>query len=435
MDVDSSSVNLTLALVVVVCLIFSGFISAYEASLGLLRKVRLQQKAEQGNKAAKYLLQVMEKPQQALLTLMVADWLSDVSFLVISTQWFLNHTNNQWALFGFILVISTTLMMVGELIPKSLGAQYADTFAEKFVPLLRLLLLCFYLPVRLLSGLTKPFLDIVGAQLSQLVPDFTEDEILRMVNMSSNTGMLAKEETNLLHSALAFDDKPTSMVLTPRVDMVCVEDITPVDEALKIMVDQEGYSRLPVYRENLDDIIGIIHIKDLLRAKQVNPQSSTEPVAKFVRKAHHIHEYQRINQVLKEMQARRQPMSIVTDEYGGTVGLVTIEDMLEEIVGEIHDEYDDDETPSLLEVDSCTLMADGKVSVSDINDALDLDLPNGQSIAGLVFNTLGEVPKTGQSIQIGSAMLTVELIDGIRIQKVKIHKLMESEMIELSNHS
>lgn len=156
-----------------------------------------------------------------------------------------------------------------------------------------------------------------------------------------------------------------------------------------------------------------------------------------MRPAHHIHEYQSIDVVLKEMQARRMPMFIVTDEYGGTVGLITMEDLLEEIVGEIHDEFDQDEKPPMQSIDAHTLLVDARVSVSEVNEALDLDLPNGQSVAGLVFSTLGEAPKPGQELRIGTALLRVEQIDGIRILQLRIHKLSPgerpAEVVESSN--
>ncbi|HEY9840017.1 MAG TPA: transporter associated domain-containing protein, partial [Candidatus Obscuribacterales bacterium] len=200
-----------------------------------------------------------------------------------------------------------------------------------------------------------------------------------------------------------------------------------VDQALVIMAGEEGYSRLPVYKDNLDNIVGIAYIKDLLRIRQQHPEMGEAAVQAYMRPAHHIHEYQSIDKVLKEMQARRMPMFIVTDEYGGTVGLLTMEDLLEEIVGEIHDEFDQDEQPPMQSLDAHTLLVDARVSVSEVNETLDLNLPNGQSVAGLVFSTLGEAPKPGQTLKIDNALLSVEQIDGIRIIQVRVHKLTPEE--------
>ncbi|PKL76869.1 MAG: hypothetical protein CVV27_08030, partial [Candidatus Melainabacteria bacterium HGW-Melainabacteria-1] len=238
---------------------------------------------------------------------------------------------------------------------------------------------------------------------------------------------LDKGETELVQHALNFDDTTAASVLTPRVDMVCIEDSDTVDQALTIMAGEEGYSRLPVYKDNLDNIVGIAYIKDMLRIRQQHPEMGEDSVQAYMRPAHHIHEYQSIDVVLKEMQARRMPMFIVTDEYGGTVGLITMEDLLEEIVGEIHDEFDQDEQPPMRALDAHTLLVDARVSVSEVNESLDLNLPNGQSVAGLVFSTLGEAPKPGQTIKIENALLSVEVIDGIRIMQVRIHKLTPEE--------
>lgn len=430
MDPDSSGPWLAVLSILFVSLLFSGFISAYETALADLSSIRLKKRADDGDRKSAYLLSLIQDPHRTLLTLMLSDWLADVTVLVLSS-WFIFHYSHGWLTIAIaIMVLTPALLILGEVIPKTIAAHIGEKFIYTWLPLLRLLLVIFRVPVILLGGLTRPFLNLVGARLGQIVPDFTEEEILQMVNMGGNTGLLEKDETELVHHALTFDDKPASAALTPRVDMICLEEIATLDEALSIMAGDEGYSRLPVYRENLDNIVGIVYIKDLLRVLQQHPEMRTAPIGHYIRKVHHIHEYQSIAIVLKEMQLRRMPMFIVTDEYGGTAGLITMEDLLEEIVGEIHDEFDHDETPLIQEIDAHTLMVDARVSVSDVNENLDLNLPNSQSIAGLVFSTLGEAPQTGKSMIIEGAQLTVEAIDGIRILQVRIHKLTPQEQDE-----
>ena len=166
-------------------------------------------------------------------------------------------------------------------------------------------------------------------------------------------------------------------------------------------------------------------LKDLLKAKHLNDSNGVRPIEDFVRKIHHITEYQTIDNVLKEMQARRTPMFIVTDEYGGTQGLITAEDLLEEIVGEIHDEYDVEETPQIIEIDPNTLQVDARLNVSELNEIMDLNLTNGKSIGGLVFDLIGQVPQVNETIQVDNVVLTVDEMDGIRIQKIRVHKLLK----------
>lgn len=427
LDPDSSSHLGTVLGVLLASLFFSGLISAYESALSSLSSIRLQKRAEEGDKRSLYLREILQAPHQTLLTLMICDWLADITFLVL-TSWLLFHWVRDWlSIAGCILLLTPVFLVLGEIMPKALASHYGERFAYAWLPLLRMLLAVFSLPVRLMSMLTRPFLNLVGARFGQIVPDFTEAEILQMVNLGGNTGLLDKGETELVQHALTFDDTPASSVLTPRVDMICIEDGATIDEALTIMAGDEGYSRLPVYKDNLDNIVGIAYIKDLLRIRQQHPEMGEATVQAYMRPAHHIHEYQSIDVVLKEMQARRMPMFIVTDEYGGTVGLLTMEDLLEEIVGEIHDEFDQDEQPPMQNIDAYTLLVDARVSVSEVNESLDLNLPNNQSVAGLVFSTLGEAPKPGQTLQIGNALLSVEQIDGIRILQVRIHKLSAEE--------
>lgn len=428
MDPDSSS-YLTLILgILFLSLFFSGFISAYEAALANLSRLRLQKRAEDGDARSVYLLSLLNRPHRTLLTLMISDWLADVTVLVLSAWLIFQYTDSLWALPAAALLLTPILLILGEVIPKAIAAQFEDRFVYAWLPLLKLLLAVFSLPVSLMALITRPFLDLLGARLGQVVPDFTEEEILQMVNMGGNTGLLDKQETELVQHALSFDDTPASAVLTPRVDMVCIEESDTVNEALDIMAGEEGYSRLPVYRDNLDNIVGMVYIKDLLRLKQQNAEVGSHPVSSHLRKVHHVHEYQSIDVVLREMQTRRMPLFIVTDEYGGTVGLITMEDLLEQIVGEIHDEFDHDEVSPIETIDAHTLLVDARVSVSDINEALDLDLPNGQSVAGLVFSTLGEAPRQGEVLRIEGAELCVEAIEGIRIVQVRVHKLTPEEL-------
>lgn len=421
MDPDSHFPFIILG-ILLFCLFISGFVTAYESAFASLSGVRLQKRAEEGDKPSIYLLKLLSQPHKTLLTLMLSDWLADVLFVVLLSYLFFHYTHNWLTVVILSIVATPVLLFFGEIWPKSVASQQREKLVYTWLPLLRVLMFTFSPLVWLLNWLARPMLERAGARFGQIMPDLTEEEILQMVNLGSNTGLLEKEESELVHSAFTFDDTPTSAVLTPRVDMLCVEESTSLDEALALMVSDEGYSRLPVYRENLDHIIGIVHLRDLVRA-HLKGEDGKQPVGKFVRKVHHIHEFQPINTVLKQMQSQRMPMFIVTDEYGGTVGLVTIEDLLEEIVGEIHDEYDMDEPPQVVKIDPHTIVADARLSVSEINEAFDLDLPNGQSVAGLVFNTLGEAPQVGQSIHIGNVSLTVEAVEGIRILKVRIHKL------------
>lgn len=427
MDPDSSGQLGGIIVTLVLSIFFSGLISAYEAALSHLSSIRLEKRAEDGDQKSAYLLELIQSPHQTLVTLMISDWLADVTFLVLGSWLLFHYLDAWWEVPLAIILLTPSLLIMGEIIPKNIANHFGERFVYAWLPLLRLLLMVFSLPVRAMSFITRPLLASVGSRMGQIVPDFTEDEILQMVNMGGNTGLLDKDETELVQHALTFDDTPASAVLSPRVDMVCVEDTSTLKQALEIMAGEEGYSRLPVYRDNLDHIVGLVYIKDLVRILQMQPERITEPVSAHLRNVHHIHEYQSIDVVLKEMQARRMSMFMVTDEYGGTVGLITMEDLLEEIVGEIHDEFDHDEEEPIEVLDKHTLLVDARVTVAEVNELLDLNLPNSQSIAGLVFSTLGEAPRANQILEIDQVQLHVVEMDGIRILRVRIHKLTEAE--------
>lgn len=274
MDPDSSSQLVQQSHLLVICcvllisLFFSGLISAYESALTALSHLRLQKRADEGDRPSAQLLQLLKTPHQTLLTLMISDWLADVTILVLAAYLMFHYATSWWMIAALICLLTPIILVLGEIIPKAIATHFGEKLVYAWLPLMRLLLMVFSVPARMIAVLTRPFLDLLGSRLGQLVPDFTEEEILQMVNLGGNTGMLDKGETELVQHALSFDDTPAASVLTPRVDMISIEDSCTIEEALCIMAGDEGYSRLPVYRDNLDNIIGIAYIKDLLRMQQ-----------------------------------------------------------------------------------------------------------------------------------------------------------------------
>lgn len=406
-----------------------------EAALNSLHPIRLKKSASEGNLKAQYLQKFLENPNDILLTLMIGDWLADVTFIVLSSILFYHWIPGWQAIITLIFVLTPILIVFGELLPKTYAVKRPDTLASRMIPFIKGMRIVFFIPVKISSPLTQPWLGELSQRFLKHHHDYTEDELMTMVDISSRTGMLENEEQELVRSAFTFDEKTADAVLTPRVDMICVAHDTLLDDALETMIDA-GYSRIPVYEEDLDHILGFIHIKDLLKAKQDNPSKAIKQVAKdFLRELHHVPENQHIHEILRLMQAKRLPICIVSDEYGGTAGLLTMEDLVEEIVGDFRDEFDDDEAPPFIQIDEFTVVADGKISVDELNQTLNIHLPNGQSIGGLVFNTLGEVPEVGQLLKINNVILTVEEIDGIRVQKVKVKKVGTNNLEAQSENS
>ena len=246
-----------------------------------------------------------------------------------------------------------------------------------------------------------------------------------LAEVASEEGEIEDEEKDLIHSIFEFGDTLVREVMVPRPDMVCV----PVDSGLRNVLDvilRHGYSRIPVYRGELDEIVGVVYAKDVLR--HLHAGKENVPLDSIMREAYFVPETKKLSELLREMQQRRVHIALVTDEYGSVAGLVTIEDLLEEIVGEIADEYDREE-PQLEPVDDHTYRVNGRLSIDDVNDLLDVNLPHDEwdTVAGLMYGLLGAVPTQGETVSYDNLTFTAEKVQGRRIAKVLISRKEDGE--------
>ncbi|MNX88712.1 Magnesium and cobalt efflux protein CorC [compost metagenome] len=265
--------------------------------------------------------------------------------------------------------------------------------------------------------ITTPLIRLLGAHEALAAPRYTEDELRMLLEIGHEQGVIEEDESDLVSSALAFDDTRVSAILTPRVDMVAVHEQMPLSE-LVALIAEEGYSRMPVYRESVDDIVGVLHARDALLAA-----ARQEPfiISERMHPAYFVPESRPLNELLREMQREEIQLAVVNDEYGGTAGLVTVEDILEQIVGEIRDEYDEELAP-VRPVSPGLAVVDSMAGIEEVNETLGIDLPMDgyQTIGGLVINKLGRVAKVGDVIQLPGISITVKAVKGIRIQQVLV---------------
>jgi CBS domain containing-hemolysin-like protein len=264
--------------------------------------------------------------------------------------------------------------------------------------------------------LVRPF----GGTASFAPPILSEEELKMLVEAGEEEGVLEEEEKEMIHSIFEFTDTVVRKVMVPRTDIKAVEVSEPVSELLNVIMT-EGHSRVPVYEETIDNIRGIVHAKDLLRAVHENGQQVT--IRELMRPPYVIPENKKVDELLAEFKKNKIQMAIVVDEYGGTAGLVTIEDLLEEIVGDIMDEYDVEE-PMIEILDQKTAIVDARMPVDEVNEQMELSLPEEEfdTVGGLVFGLLGKQPEQGEKIEYQNVDFGVEKTDGRRIQKVKVIK-------------
>lgn len=401
-------------MVLAACLVLSGLFSAAETALTSLNRVKLRQQQEAGMPSAHLLAGLLEHRQRVLSAILLGNTLCTVAFAVFATS-IASALLPRYAIAVAIGAGTLLVLLLGEIVPKSVAANRVEQVAGAIAPPIRLFMVVLSPLLTVLLWIATPLIRLLGGHDVVAGPRYTEDEFRTLMDIGEEEGVLEEEETELIQAALAFDDTTVEEILTPRVDIVALPVDSPTEQALKVVAEQ-GYSRMPVYRENIDNIVGILHAKDLLLAL-----SRKEPfaIASWLRPPHFIPQNKPLDELLREMQTQEIQMAIVNDEYGGTAGLVTLEDIVEQIVGDIRDEYDE-EPVAIRQVGDREVLVDSRTGIDDLNEALDLDLPiNGyKTVGGLVLNSLGRVAKVGDVVEVDGISITVKAIKGIRIQQV-----------------
>jgi putative hemolysin len=401
-------------------LIFCGaFFSAAETALFSSNRLQLRTLRDRGDRRAAIAHRLLSDPGRLLTTLIVGNTSADVAASVLATSITLSlvgraHGGEWIAFVGVTLLV----LIVSELAPKTLAARHADrmalriagtidAFARAFSPLIRALSL-------IATTLIRPF----GAPITTRPPLVTEEQLRFLVEVGEEEGVIQEEEREMIHSVFEFGETLVREVMRPRIDITAVPAGATINEALGLVMEH-GHSRLPVYEGTVDHIIGVVYVRDLLPALRAGRLN--QPVREAMRPAYFIPETKKVDDLFKEMQRRKVSMAIVLDEYGGTAGLVTLEDLLEEIVGEIQDEYDLEERPIQL-IDSNTAVVNARTNIHEVNELLGLHLPeeNVDTISGLVYAELGRVPAQGETLTLPGAELRVEKTLGQRIAKVRI---------------
>jgi putative hemolysin len=407
--------------IVVVALLWtlSGVLALAETAFTRVSRIRLRALDEEGDRRATRVLRLLEHPEQTLntiLLLVLGCQMIGATILGTVLEPSLGAAGIAIGIFVEIFVVFTLF----EVVPKTFALQHSERTALAISPLL--VSVTGFWPLRVLSRLFIGFANVVlpGRGLRS-GPFTTEADILTMADVAAEEDSIETEERELIHSIFEFGDTVVREVMLPRTDMVAVEADATVDEAIETAISA-GKSRLPAYEDTTDNIAGLVFLKDLV-ARGASGHGA-EPVRQSLRSAHYVPESKRVAELLREMQTEKFHMAIVVDEYGGTAGLVTMEDLLEEIVGEITDEYDVPE-PAVERLADGSLRVPGRTPIDEVNELLDVELPQEEwdTVGGLVFNTLGHVPTEGECLQVDGLEFCAERVQGQRIVSVTITRL------------
>jgi putative hemolysin len=408
-----------------------GLLAGMRAAFASARRGRLRQMADEGVPRAALALRLAEDSSRMLGTLylgkaFLAALAAAVAALTLVTPLARALTDGgiprPWADGAALLVVvgglSALILVVGRLAPEGIAAAQPERWAVRFAGLLRVLAAVLWPPVRLLvwvgNRLAAPFggVPLTGTAL------VTEEEIRTLVDAGEEEGVIEEEEKEMIYSIFELGETMAREVMVPRIDIVAVDVQTPPEEVVRVIAET-GHSRIPVYEGTVDAILGLVYAKDLLLHLQCD--GSRRPLREMLRPAYFVPETKKVDDLLREMQQRRIHMAIVVDEYGGTAGLVTVEDILEEIVGEIQDEYDAEE-PSFEQVGEGEYILDARMNLDDVNDLLGADLPTetADTLGGLIYDALGRVPVPGDQLEVGRWQIEVLTVSGRRIRKVRM---------------
>jgi putative hemolysin len=429
--------------IVALLILITGFFAASEIALITVKRHRLSQLADEGNRAARTAQALVEDPSRFLATIQVgitflgflAGAFGAVSFshalaglIALIPLEFISNSADTIAFIAVTLLVAMLTIIVGELVPKTLALNFPERLALAVAQPLALLDRLMRPIVWLVAGISLVLVRLFGGKQRPHAGYLSTEELKSLVETGSEQGGIEEDEKEMIHGIIELGEKSVHEVMVPRIGIRALEVSAPLDEALDVIV-RAGHSRVPIYEDGLDNIIGVLYAKDLLPYLKGNVRNGgTDGIdlRSLAREPVYVPESKRVDELLHEMQLAKRHIAIVVDEYGGTAGLITMEDLVEEIVGEIQDEYDTEE--ELVEpIESDTLVAfrlDGRVSMDDLRDLFDMsddeeeDEDAYDTVGGFVIHRTGRIPLPGEEVPFHDVTIRVEAADSRRVSKV-----------------
>jgi magnesium and cobalt exporter, CNNM family len=414
-------------LVALLCLALIAIDSAVETALTNISGLRLRQLMERGVPRAQAINDLLQNPRRFSVVVL---FVNTVCLLTIGSLalYASSHFADWWAHVFAVILAALAVLIFGVAVPKALAIRNPEKTALTLygsINVLRRLVSPMVVLADLVAG---PFVRLLGGRTSPAGPFVTEEELRMLMNVGEEEGVIQQEEEELIHQIFEFGDTVVREVMVPRPYIVAVEDDCPVTDAADVAL-QSGHTRIPVYHETIDTVVGVATVQDMMRA--LRGGQGEQPVTVVMRPVFYVPETKKVDELLRELQKGRMHLTIVIDEYGGTAGLVTIEDLLEEIVGEIRDEYDV-EPPMIEQVSDNEVRVDARLPLDDIRDLLKVDwqAEDSDTVGGFVYEQLGRVPNPGDTVQVGDYTIMVLSTEGTRLKQLSIvrHEPEEAEM-------
>jgi CBS domain containing-hemolysin-like protein len=404
-------------IILVILLVFSAFFSSAETALTTVNRIRIRSLMEEGNKRAKMVLDITEHSQKMLSAILIGNNIVNLSAASLTTTIAYKLGGSMVAIASGILTV--LILLFGEITPKTLATIHAERISLSYAPFISLFMKIMTPFIFIINGLSAGVFMILKVDPNAHYDAMTETELRTIVDVSHEDGVIESDEKEMIYNVFDLGDAKAKDVMVPRVH-VTFADVNSTYEELISIFREDKFTRLPIYEDTTDNVIGTINMKDLLL------YDNTEPfhIRDIMREAYFTYEYKNISELLVEMRQASLNIAIVLDEYGETAGLITLEDILEEIVGEIHDEYDENEDEYIKKIDDYDYIVEGSINLDDLNDNLDLNLSSEDydSLGGFIIERLDRLPAVGDYVTTEDGIrLIVEKLDKNRIERVHVY--------------
>ncbi len=415
--------------VLMILLVLSCFFSSAETALTVVNKIRIKALADGGDRRAKRVELINNDYQTMLTTILIGNNVVNLAASSLTTVMVTEFLSSAWIGVG-TGVLTFVLLIFGEIVPKTVANAKSEKLALAYSGTILFLIRVLKIVVIIISAISSLVLRLIHVD-PKIKTTMTETDLKNYVDVSHEDGVIESDEKKIIYNIFDFDDSVAKDVMIPRIDMCCISEKADYNEILRTF-KEDMYTRIPVYEEdNPDNIIGLINIKDMILVKD----KENFEISKYLREAYYTYEFKKTNDLLMEMREKAQNVAFVLSEYGATVGMITLEDLLEEIVGEIRDEYDSDEEELIKNIGEKRYLVEANMKLDDINDAISTDLysENYDSIGGLMIEQLDRLPAYGETVTLpDGTILTARGIKGNRITKVLLNI---SEKAENNNQS
>ena len=412
-------------LIIIICIILIALLSSCEVAFISLNRIRLRNLVEKGDKNAKIAQKIRDEHDRLFSAVILSGNLFTILATSIGTAVAINLMGEDIGVIVATIAMTILTVVFGELAPKTFAVTHAEKISLTMARPIEIYIKVISPLVTVFNKLSNFIIQLFGGEVKPAPQLLTEEEMKAMIKIGEEEGAIEKEEKEMLHNIFAFGDKKVTEAMVPRTEIVAIPEEAAVADVLSL-VEEEGYSRYPVIKETVDTITGVLYVKDIVRKmakEEVPPQAA---IKNFVRDAFYIPESKMVTALLDDMQKNKFQIAIVVDEHGGTAGLITLEDIMEEIVGGLQDEFEAIEAEKEVEIlDERTFVVSGSTGIDEINELVGTDIESEEfhTIGGFLFGLFGHLPKTGEQLRYHDLRFLILEMDGRKIEKIKISKI------------